>query len=92
MQLRTPNIVIACLLALTTLWVSEVAAAHIHLDNDNVSCEICHSSHNNDAALQSNPLTFPATIPVAAEHTAASAAIHSYSAAPENSRAPPSLS
>ncbi len=92
MQLRTPNIVIACLLALTTLWMGELAAAHIHVDNDSVSCEICHSSHNNSAALQSHTPTFPTLTPVTTQHAATVTAIASHSAAPENSRAPPSLS
>ncbi|TNE82706.1 MAG: hypothetical protein EP334_01260 [Gammaproteobacteria bacterium] len=91
MQLRTPNIVIVCLLALATLWMSEFAAAHVHLDSDNVSCEICHSSHNNNAALQSHPLAFLAIHLVATKHVATATPLVSHSAAPENSRAPPSL-
>ncbi|MDP1519589.1 hypothetical protein [Porticoccus litoralis] len=92
MQFRTPNIVIACLLALTTLWMGELAAAHIHVDSDNVSCEICHSSHNNSATLQSYAATFPAIHPVTTKHVAATPPLASHNAAPENSRAPPSLS
>ena len=44
MRLRSPNILLVCLLAVTTLWLSETAAAHVHLDNHTVSCEILHSA------------------------------------------------
>ncbi|WP_461482469.1 hypothetical protein [Porticoccus sp.] len=90
MRLRSPNILLVCLLALTTLWLSETAASHIHLDNDRVGCEICHSANGDDAALESRPAAID-LLPVAAVSlfTLVAAPVRN-TAAPRNSRAPPS--
>lgn len=92
MRLRSPNFLLVCLLALTTLWLSETAASHIHLDTDNVSCEICHSTNSGNATLNSIPselrLAPLATVPALIDN----AAIPTSTVAHCNSRAPPSLS
>ncbi len=91
MRLRSPHIILVCLLALTTLWLSETAASHIHLDNDNPSCEICHSANGSDAALESRPAGFDLLPTTTAKLFATFSSPHSYTVAPRNSRAPPSL-
>lgn len=91
MRLRSPSIFLVCLLALTTLWVSEAAASHIHLDNDNLSCDICHSSGNGGIALESKGFSselLPTSAPL---FPALETRKLGTSAAPRNSRAPPSL-
>ena len=89
MRMRSPNIVIVCLLAITTLWLSETAAAHVHLDNHTVSCEILHSACGGLATLQSQSPDFLLQR-ANAGISAAPASIHRLQpSAPRNSRAPP---
>jgi|GEM_PF-435417 len=85
------SLLLVCLLTLATLWLSSATAAHIHLDDHNVQCELCLTPNGSEASLENNPphlkiistetsisadlLTAPTLVPVA----------------PRNSRAPPSL-
>jgi len=85
------SLLLVCLLTLATLWLSSATAAHIHLDDHNVQCELCLTPNSGEASLENNPphlniistgtsisvelLTSPILVPVA----------------PRNSRAPPSL-
>lgn len=89
MRLRSPNILLVCLLAVTTLWLSETAAAHVHLDNHTVSCEILHSASGGLATLQSQSPDFLLQL-VNVGIVAAPVSTHPLqSSAPRNSRAPP---
>lgn len=89
MRLRSPNIVLVCLLAVTTLWLSETAAAHVHLDNHTVSCELLHSANGGLGTLQSQSQDFLLQR-VSAGTTAAPVLTHRLQpSAPRNSRAPP---
>ena len=91
MRFRIPHIILACLLALSTLWLGQTAAAHIHLDNDNINCELCLSSNTGETSLESTPSTF------LVESSANVIAAANFSVpiltpvAPRNSRAPPAL-
>jgi len=91
MRFRSPNIILACLLAFSTLWLSQTAAAHIHLDNDNIHCELCLSSNTDDITLKSNPSGFPIewlTTNIVASHVPTPQLTP---VAARNSRAPPPL-
>lgn len=59
MHFRRPNIILVCLLAFSTLWLSQTAAAHIHLDDNNIHCELCLSSSTGETSLENNPSDFP---------------------------------
>jgi hypothetical protein len=91
MRFRTPNIILACLLAVSTLWLSQTMAAHIHLDDNNIHCELCLSSSPGETSLENNPSDFPvellATDIVASHFTTPQLT----PVAPHNSRAPPTL-
>ncbi|HEB28802.1 MAG TPA: hypothetical protein ENI05_13745 [Porticoccus sp.] len=91
MRFRSPNIILVCLLAFSTLWLSQTAAAHIHLDNDNIHCELCLSSNTDDTSFDNNPSGFPVEL-------LATDIVVSHFPAPQltpvaarNSRAPPPL-
>lgn len=91
MRFRSPNIIFVCLLAITTLWLSQTAAAHIHLDNDKVNCQLCLSSGTGDSTLEST--VQPLQINVSTTEIVAVKTIHPKltPVAPRNSRAPPAL-
>ena len=91
MRFRSPNIILACLLAFTTLWLSQTAAAHIHLDDNNINCELCLSSSTDETSLENNPSDFLIELlstDIALSHFPAPQLTP---VAARNSRAPPSL-
>ncbi|MEH6468983.1 MAG: hypothetical protein V7725_05145 [Porticoccus sp.] len=91
MHFRSPNIILVCLLAFTTLWLSQTAAAHIHLDDNNISCELCLSSSTDETSLENYSSAFPVE-PLATDIVASHFPTPQLTpVSARNSRAPPSL-
>jgi len=91
MRLRSPSIFLVCLLAFTTLWLSETVASHIHLDSENLGCEAFHHANGTDVALHSGTSSFELAPVATFSIVATGIAPYTRPVAPRNSRAPPSL-
>tara|TARA_R110001592_G_scaffold363170_1_gene680920 strand:- start:19413 stop:19712 length:300 start_codon:yes stop_codon:yes gene_type:complete len=85
------SLLLVGLLTLSTLWLSSATAAHIHLDNNDIQCELCLNPNNRKASLETNPTDFVFTSTRIHVVVACFSAPQRPLVAPYNSRAPPSL-
>ncbi|MDX2463617.1 MAG: hypothetical protein QNK31_03820 [Porticoccus sp.] len=83
------NIALVCLLSFATLWLNTATAAHIHLHEHAVHCDMCLSSSSGGATLETRPPTLKIE-KITSEHV-----VFNYDkpqlvpVAPRKSRAPP---
>ena len=86
------SLLLVGLLTLSTLWLGSATAAHIHLDTNDIQCELCLTPNSSEASLENNSTRLLLI------STPTSIVVTPFSApqlrpvAPCNSRAPPTYS